>query len=245
MFSLTRHHADHRGALAVTVALVSGGVAVLMASVFAISTPASALSHSNLLQNPKFAPNPIGSYFVECSGSTPCGPSNGEVAAEDWTAHDAANGPGTLFLETDLTRSTAPIRGRYMLHVTNSGSGGIYQAGTFSTTNANWSVWVFPVLAEVTACVGPTGHPGDEPLSCVTSTPPSGKWQELSGSYRGTSSGGSPCAVPCAPGAWAANEVTIDGAGVDAPVLLDRAAQFGSPWPYSDFYVADPSVKAV
>jgi hypothetical protein len=215
-----RHRPSSRVGVKITAAVC--GTAALLAGVLAVMTPgvASAHHHPNLLTDPGFeTANPSGSYFVDCSGSLPCGPSN-QVAAADWDILDAADSNGALWATTDRTRTTLPDGGHWMLHVTGTGAG-IEEYDTFSVTSANWSVSVFPVMGNVTACIGHTGHPSGDPLSCDTAAT-LGTWQQLSGTYDGGS------------GDVTATQITIDGVTSDGPTTT----------PYTDFYVDNASVIA-
>jgi len=186
----------------------------LLAGVFAFSAPSFSEpeAHPNLVENPGFETH-VGTYGVQCTGSLPCAP-NDPVPATDWGIHDATNGGGQLWAETDLTRSTAPHGQHWMLHVTGTDAG-VLQTGSYGTTN-DWSVWVLPIIGNVVACVAPIGHPAGEPLSCTTSTS-HGSWQQIGGAYTG--------------GNTVATEITIDGAEVGAE-------------PYTDFYVDNASITA-
>ena len=137
----------------------------------------------NLLANPSFGLANSGRFYVlECRGTPPCGPS--ESAASGWDVGDLDGGLRNLWATTDRVPSTLGDGGRWMLHVTGSGGVGIEQAGTFSVVGVEWSVWVFPVMGEVKACVGRSGHSPHDPYSCDTTTG-LGFWQKLSGAYEG------------------------------------------------------------
>lgn len=96
----------------------------------------------------------------------------------------------------------------------------IEQAGTFSAVGAEWSVWVFPVMGEVKACVGRVGDRIGGPASCDTTTA-LGSWQKLSGTYEGR------------PTQVGRGQFSIEGI----------ATYSSGPTPYSDFYVANASAN--
>jgi hypothetical protein len=173
----------------------------------------------NLLANPAYKLSySTKSYVLECRGAARCGPS--PTAASSWDIRDTDGGGAPLWATTDRVPSTLGHGDRWMLHVTGSRDVMIQQAGTFSAAGADWSVWAFPVMGEVKACVGPVGHRTDDPLSCDTTTA-SGSWQELSGAYVGRPADGG------------SDQFSIEGI----------AAYPSGPTPYTDFYVANASVN--
>jgi hypothetical protein len=195
-------------------------ILLIAAFVSGLNWSSSAGSPGNLLANAGYrVANSNQSYALGCTGTTPCNPS--QSAAADWYVRDSDIGPGALWATTDRVPSGLGHGGSWMLHVTGSGGVGLEQVGTFSAVGAEWSVWVFPVMGEVKACVGPSGRPGG-PLSC-DATIGLGSWQRLSGSYE------------AAPQNRAADQFSVEG------IALYRSG----PTPYTDFYVAGASVNSV
>jgi hypothetical protein len=173
----------------------------------------------NLLANPAYNLSySTRSYVLECRGAARCGPSH--TAASSWDIRGTDSGAAALWATTDRVPSTLGHGDRWMLHVTGSGGVMIEQAGTFSAVGAEWSVWVFPVMGEVKACVGRVGDRIGGPASCDTTTA-LGSWQKLSGTYEGR------------PTQVGRDQFSIEGI----------ATYSSSPTPYTDFYVANASVN--
>lgn len=195
-------------------------ILLIAAFVSGMNWTSSSGSQANLLANAGYrVANSNQSYVLECRGAEPCSPSHS--AAADWYVRDSYSGAGALWATTDRVPSTLGHGSLWMAHVTGSGGVEIEQSGTFSVIGAEWSVWAFPVMGEVEACVGRSGDPHG-PQSCDT-TASLGSWQKLSGTYEG----GSEYIV--------ADQFSVEGIAV-----------YGSgPTPYTDFYVGDASVNSL
>jgi alpha-tubulin suppressor-like RCC1 family protein len=176
--------------------------------------------------NPSFETPNTSNYYLACNGSTspPNCLAGQTAAAADWTAADYANGNGAVWAENDRvpTTLTAPHAGKWMLHVSGAGAGLVNT--TFTGDYVTWSVYVFPIVGQVQACVGLIGHPAGDPLSCAQTSPTQlGQWVKLSGVYDGYSSAG----------VYDSNEFTVEGANPTP-----------SPYQWNDFYVDDVSVQS-
>jgi hypothetical protein len=202
---------------------VSALASLLLISAFlsGFSWSSSSGSATNLLANPSFkVASSNRSYVLECRGALSCRPSRS--AAASWDVSEPDVRVGALWATTDRVPSTLGHGGFWMLHVTGSGGVGIGQAGTFSALDTEWSVWVFPVMGEVKACVGVVGNAPYDTLSCDT-TVGLGSWQRLSGTYEG-----------------GIEYVTADQFSIEG-----IATYMSAPTPYTDFYVASASVNVV
>ena len=134
---------------------VSALASILLISAFlsGFNWASSSGSPVNMLVNPSYeVASSNRSYVLECKGTPACALS--ESTAASWDVRDFDGGARTVWATTDRVPSTLGHGGRWMLHVTGSGGVGIDQAETFSVVDAEWSVWVFPVMGEVKACVG-------------------------------------------------------------------------------------------
>ncbi len=194
-------------------------ILLIAAFVSGFNWASSSGSPGNLLANAGYRVANSGQpYVLECTGATTCIPSRS--AAANWFVRDSKGRTSSLWATTDRVPSTLGHDGRWMVHVTGNGGVEIEQSGTFSAVGADWSVWVFPVMGKVEACVSSSGHPRG-PLSCDT-TSALGSWQKLSGTFDG------------GPNYIAADQFSIQG-----------IATYGSvPTPYTDFYVAGASVSS-
>src|ERR1700722_7884934 len=151
---------------------------LICAFVSGLNWSSSSGSQSNLLANPEYlSANSNQSYVFDCRSIPTCGPP--KPAASNWDIRDFSDRTSMLWATTEHLPSTLDHGGHWMLQVTGSGAVGIVQVGTFSAIGARWSVWVFPVMGEVKACVGPARHSLSDPISCDT-TAALGSWQKLS-----------------------------------------------------------------
>jgi hypothetical protein len=222
------------GRVVVGIAGAPMALIIVLAVCASGSGPASAGSHRNLLQNPKFEiPNAGGKYFVECSGVTPCGPATqDEVAAANWIVDVGNYGTGGTWMTTDLTRSTAPKGGHYMLHATSDGGGLVGQAGLSPITSGSFSVWVFPVMEPVVACAN---HGGDSIYCQVDAV--LGQWKDLSMSFSGAISIDEYLVGSCTPAQLLTTSLTCPGPPQYTPPVSSAP-------PYGDFYVDNATLTS-